>query len=50
MVLFHFPLWNVKVKQNGEMKKNITVYLTFHHGFILFTIMESQGNTEWGYE
>jgi len=32
------------------MKKNINVYLTFHHGFIPFTIMESQGNTEWDNE
>ena len=30
--------------------KNVHVYLTFHHGFVVLTIMENRGNTEWGYE
>ena len=31
------------------MKKHFHVYLTFHHGFIVFTIIGNKGNTEWGY-
>ena len=32
------------------MKKHFHVYLTFHHGLEVFTIMGNKGNTEWGYE
>ena len=32
------------------MKKTIHVSSTFHHGFVVFTIMENQGNAGWVYE
>ena len=50
MGLKYLPLWKIKVTQNGVMNKNIHVYLTFHHGFEVFTIMENQGDTKWDYE
>lgn len=31
------------------MKKGIHVYSIFNHGFAVFTIMENQSNTEWGW-
>jgi len=37
----------IKVTQYGVMKPNSNVYLTFHYGFVAFTIMKNQCNTEW---